>query len=184
MTPRELIPAAAPLSAVAGLNPAQQRILSNLWINSAQELVGIYGTTELARGRLAAMLGVSRTALDPLVNAAQRLIPLTRDVSSTLLELETHQTDYGLGAVLDDSPQARRAAEPPPYDSPLRHSLPECVSLLDRLPPLRAQGRRATCVAFAALTVFGSTQSPSMWKRRAHLRSSAASSSSAFRPTA
>jgi hypothetical protein len=141
------------LASVSGLTPAQQRILANLWINSAQELVGIYGTTELARSQLAALLGISRPALDPLVNAAQRLIPLTRSLSSTLLELETLQTGYALGALLDDSPEATRRPAPPLYRSSTLHELPDCISLLDRLPPLRAQGHRGTCVAFAVLTV-------------------------------
>lgn len=152
MAPRELIPNAAPLSNVPGLTLAQARALSDLWINSAQELVGIYGTTELTRGRLAALLGISRTALDPLINAAQRLIPPTRDVASSLLELETLQADYALGAVLEPSSDATRAALPF-YAPPARHALPDSVSLLDRLPPLRAQGRRGACVAFAALAV-------------------------------
>jgi hypothetical protein len=147
----ELIPGAAPLSAVPGLTAAQQRVLADLWISSAQELVGVYGTTELARSGLAEALGINRTALDPLVNAAQRLIPLTRNASSSLLELEALQAEYGLGAVLEDF--APHRAPPPLYRAPLPHGLPESISLLDRLPPLRAQGRRGACVAFAALAV-------------------------------
>jgi hypothetical protein len=149
-----LIPGAAPLSAVPGLTPAQERILANLWINSAQELVGVYGTTELVRSRLAAALDLSRTALDPLVNAAQRLIPLTRAAGSPLVELEAHQTEYALGAVFEETPASTRGiADLPLYRSPTHHSLPETVSLLDRLPPLRAQGRRGSCVAFAVLAI-------------------------------
>lgn len=153
MAPRELIPGAAPLSAVPGLTAAQQRALANLWITSAQEFVGLYGTTELVRGALAALLGISRTALDPLVNAAQRLVPLTRAVTSPL-EIETAQLDYPLGAILEESPEsARRAASLPRYEPADRAILPQSMSLLDRLPPLRGQGHRGTCVAFAALAI-------------------------------
>ncbi|MCU0507016.1 MAG: hypothetical protein MUC34_01205 [Anaerolineae bacterium] len=154
MAPRELIPGAAPLSTIPGLEPAQAIALSSLWIDSAQALVGVYGTTERVRSALAAHLGIGRTALDPLINAAQRLIPLTRGAPS-VLELDTLQTDYALGAVLEDSPEARRRASALPLYEPLapRHSHLDSISLLDKLPPLRAQGRRGTCVAFAALAI-------------------------------
>jgi C1A family cysteine protease len=146
-----LIPGAAPLSGPLGLNDAQQRVLANLWISSAQELVGVYGTTERTRSLLAGMLSISRTALDSVVNNAQRLIPLTRDISSSLLELETLRTEYSLGAVLEEP---RSGAEPALYTGKNRHaSLPDTVDLLDTLPPPRSQGHRATCVAHAAVAV-------------------------------
>ena len=51
------------------------------------------------------------------------------------------------------SEAARRASALPLYEPAVRHVLPESVSLLDHLPPLRGQGRRGTCVAHAALAV-------------------------------
>jgi C1A family cysteine protease len=152
VAPRELIPGAAPLSAVPGLSDAQRRVLANLWLSSAQELVGVYGTTERTRSLLAGMLSISRTELDSVVNSAQRLIPLTRDASSALLELDALRTEYSLGAVLEEP--AEGVSTPALYVGKSRHaSVPDTVHLLDTLPPTRSQGRRATCVAHAAVAV-------------------------------
>jgi len=83
-----LIRGGIPLTSVRGLNAPQIRTLNVLWINTAQELAGVYGTSEPVRGRLAATLGIQRSALDPIVTAAQRLIPLMFGAPSRALALD------------------------------------------------------------------------------------------------
>ncbi len=154
MAPPQLIRGGIPLTSVRGLNAAQIRTLNGLWINTAQELVGVYGISEPTRGRLATALGIHRSAFDPIVNAAQRLIPLAHYTSSRAIDLQVAETEYGLGALLDDPDIVQqRHRDLPPYEGALRAPLPASHSLLDQLPPLRNQGRRSTCVAFAALAV-------------------------------
>lgn len=151
----ELIPGAAPLPAVPDLNPNQVQTLNDLWIDAAPQLVGIYGSNEANRVRLAAMLGIERTGLDTIVNAAQRLELRTRSASGLGLELEAAAAGaYSLGALLEDPAlTVQRMAALPLYASAVRAPLPESHNLLDKLPPLRSQGKRPTCVAFAALAL-------------------------------
>lgn len=154
MTSPELIPGGIPLESVPGLNATQSGLFRDLWIYTAQQLVGIYGTNEPTRLRLSTALGLPRAELDGIVNGAQRLIPLTRNPVSVDLELEAAAGDYPLGALLEDpAVTANRMAGIPPYGAARRAALPECHSLLDQLPPLRTQGQRSTCVAHAVLAV-------------------------------
>lgn len=154
--PPALIPEGVPLGSVPGLSAGQIQTLAELWIDTAQELVAVYGTTEMARSCLAAALNVGRRGLDRLVNSAQRIVPLMRDLAPNALEVEAAQAEHGLGALLEDPDAvARRQLALPPYESPLLHrgALPPSHDLLDAAPPLRSQGKRNTCVAFAALAV-------------------------------
>jgi len=154
VAPSQLIRGGIPLTSVRGLNAAQIRILNDRWINTAQELAGIYGASEPVRGRLAATLGIQRSALDPIVTAAQRLIPLMHVAPSRTMSLDGAEPEYGLGALLDDPDVLQqRHWDLPPYQGAFRQPLPDKHSLLDHLPPLRNQGRRSTCVAHAALAL-------------------------------
>jgi hypothetical protein len=154
LAPPELIPNAAPVSAVAGLGAAQDEILNGLWIDTAQQLVGIYGTNEATRTRLAAALGIERTKLDSIVNAAQRQTLRTRSRAGGELEIEAASRDYPLGALLEDPAiTLTRMAGLVPYASAVRGALPESHTLLQQLPPLRSQGQRPTCVAHAVLAL-------------------------------
>lgn len=154
MAPPLLIRGGIPLTSVRGLNPAQMRILNDLWINTAQELAGVYGASEPVRSRLATTLGIQRSALDPIVTAAQRLIPLKYGAPSRAMALDGTEPEYGLGALLDDPDIVQqRHRDLPPYQGAFRAPLPDRHSLLEQLPPLRNQGRRSTCVAHAVLAL-------------------------------
>lgn len=154
MAPPQLIRGGIPLTSIRGLNAPQIRTLNGLWINTAQELAGVYGASEPVRGRLAATLGIQRSALDPIVTAAQRLIPLMYGAPSRAMALDGTEPEYGLGALLDDPDVVQqRHRDLPPYQGALRPPLPDRHSLLEQLPPLRNQGRRSTCVAHAALAL-------------------------------
>ena len=155
MTSPELIPNGVPLSSVPGLTAAQVQTLTDSWIVTAQEFVALHGTNDDLRNRLAQALGVPRAALDDLVAAARQLIPPTRDIRSLEMEREAAQTQYSLGALLDEPPSVleERLNLPAyiPFES--RALLPTSHSLLDLLPPVRNQGSRGTCVAHAVIAV-------------------------------
>ena len=104
MTTPELIPNGVPLSSVPGLTATQVKTLNDSWIGTAQELVALCATNDKIRDRLAQALGVPRAALDDLTTAAKQLIPATRDLRSLEMEREAAQTQYSLGALLDEPP--------------------------------------------------------------------------------
>lgn len=154
--PPALIPQGTPLGNVPGMSASQIRTLAALWIDTAQELVGVYGTTEITRGLLATAMAVERRGLDTLVNSAQRIMPLMRDPGDMAFEMEAAQAEYGMGALLEDADAvlSRQLTLPPYEPAPLhRGALPPSHDLLGLAPPLRNQGKRNTCVAFAALAV-------------------------------
>jgi hypothetical protein len=155
MTPPELIPNGVPLSDVPGLTARQIKVLRDSWIVTAQEFVALAQCPDVVRKPLARALGVDLGELDALAQAAEGVIPATRDIRSLQLGLEAGQTDYGRGALLDEPAEemARRRALPP-YEPPgVRKVLTLSADLLDQLSELRSQGSRGTCVAHATLAV-------------------------------
>lgn len=152
MNSYELIPNGVPLSAVPGLSQGQIKILKDAWILTAQELVALHAANDPTRDRLAAALGLTREALAQLVADAETLIPPVRDLHELEMVEAAAQAQYGLGALLDE-PDLDAIETLPPYETESRAVLSESISLLDRLPPLRNQGARGTCVAHAVLAV-------------------------------
>ncbi len=155
MNSAELIPNGVLLASIPGLTAAQIKTLADAWILTAQELVALHNTNDALRNRLAAALGLSRTALAQLAAAAEALIPPTRDLHSLALAEEAAQAEYGLGALLDEPPEVLEARDLlPEYLPPSgRPVLRASADLLDQLPPVRNQGGRGTCVAHAVLGV-------------------------------
>ena len=113
MIPPDLIPGSAPLSSVPGLNPTQVQALNDLWIDSAQQLVGIYGTTNqpaLGWRPRSESSGPAWTASSAL---AQRLEPRSRSASARCARNRGRGHDYPLGALLEDpAVTAMRMAAP------------------------------------------------------------------------
>lgn len=152
MNSHELIPAGVTLSTVPGLSQAQVKTLKDAWILTAQELVALHNTNEATRDRLASALGISRQALSQIVADAEALIPPVRDLHELEMAEAAARAPYGLGALLDE-PDLAAIETLPPYETEARAVLPESISLLDQMPPLRNQGARGTCVAHAVLAV-------------------------------
>jgi hypothetical protein len=159
--PPELIPGAVSLQTVPGLTEAQIRGLTERWITSAQDLVGLAGYYQ-NRTRLADQLGVDRAALDRLISAAQRLMPPVRSMSASQQALMVLASPRASGARVDEPADEllRRRALPPysPDGSSTGSNLPapgtpDQLLLLDNESPQRDQGTRSTCVVFAALGV-------------------------------
>jgi len=155
MTPPELIPNGVPLSDVPGLTSRQIKALRDSWIVTAQELLALAQCPDVVRKPLARALGVDLVGLAALAQAADGVIPATRDLLSLQLGQEAARADYGRGALLDEPPDeaARRRALPPYEPAGVRMILTPASDLFDQLPELRSQGSRGTCVAHAACAV-------------------------------
>lgn len=155
MTLPELIPNGAPLADAPGLTGRQVKTLRAAWIVTIQEFVALARCPDVVRQPLARALGVSLARLDELAQAAEATLPPTRDARSVLLGQEAAQAEYGRGALLDEPAEeiGRRRALPPYEPTEGRRVLPAASDLLDRLPALRSQGPRSTCVAHAVLAV-------------------------------
>lgn len=155
MNSAELIRNGIPLASVPGLTAAQIKVLNDAWLLTAQELVALHNTTDALRNRLATALGLPRPVLAQIAAAAEALIPPTRDLASLALAEEAAKAEYGLGALLDEPPEVLEARDRlPEYIPPAgRPVLRESHDLLEQLPPVRNQGGRGTCVAYAVLAV-------------------------------
>ncbi|MCX6032239.1 MAG: hypothetical protein NT169_23470 [Chloroflexi bacterium] len=155
MTPPDLIPNGVPLASVPGLTAVQIQTLSDAWIVTAQELVALCDTPDEVRNPLMRALGVDGAGLDRIAQAAQAVLPATRDIRSAQLSLEASQADYRKGALLDEPPEvlAQRLLLPRYAPPSARRVVRSSVSLLDQLPPIRDQGGRGTCVAHAVTAV-------------------------------
>jgi hypothetical protein len=130
-----------PLKTIDGIPEAAVRRLAELWITTAEELVGAAAREDGRRG-LAEHLGISQEGVGELVERAQATVPAS--VSFAAEDIERH----GLGAL--DEPED----EEPPEQAPVAvAALPDQVDLRERLPPVRNQGSRGTCVAFACVAV-------------------------------
>ncbi len=155
MAPPELIPNGIPLAEAPGFTSRQLRVLRDSWIVTVQEFVALAHCPDVVRQPLARAHGVDLARLDALAQAAEAVIPPTRDARSLRLEAEAAAADYGRGALLEESAaeRARRRALPPYAPAAGRRVLPPASDLLDQLSELRSQGPRGTCVAHAVLAV-------------------------------
>ncbi len=138
----------APLDRVRGLSEEQIHRLKDHWIISIQEFAAL-GELPSARKGLAKLLGLSEPELEPVVRYARKQLAQMRgpedEDDETLDAIE-----YASGAL--EPPPALRAEiayERIPYEAPM----PPALSYADELPPIRNQGARGTCVAFAAAAV-------------------------------
>jgi hypothetical protein len=101
------------------------------------------GAAQVARPELAAYLN---TSIDDLFAA----VPATPTAIPQAAMKTIQQADYPLGVALDQIPKPLTAlAVPLPAASP-----PASVNHIPQMPPIRNQGERGTCVAFAALAAY------------------------------
>ena len=129
-----------PLESIAGFPESARVRLAELWITTAEELVGAARREGGAQG-LAEFLGLSESDLNGLVGQAMAVLP--PDISFAPGDIQ----QFGLGA-LDEPGEAPRDVIS--FDASV---LPAQVGLHDRFPPVRDQGGRGTCVAYACVAV-------------------------------
>ncbi|MBN1373143.1 MAG: C1 family peptidase [Anaerolineaceae bacterium] len=129
-----------PLTSVAGFPADVAAKLAGLWITTAEELVGA-AVQEDGLAGLAGFTGLDESEMTRLVELAQAALPPSMSFAPG--DIDRH----GLGAL--DEPPAE-----PPGEEPTRFApLPPAVDLHGRLPGVRNQGQRGSCVAFACTAV-------------------------------
>ena len=138
----------APLNRVPELTEEQIKTLEAHWIISIQEFLAL---TELpaTEGRLAALLNIDQEELKKISNAARNQLGTTRGESQKEDEA-LGKIEYASGAL---TPPAAMRAEIKYETIPHEESAPPALSYSDDLPPIRDQGSRGTCVAYAAAAV-------------------------------
>jgi C1A family cysteine protease len=129
-----------PLESIAGFPESARVRLAELWIRTAEDLVGAAMRENASRG-LAEHLGISELELDGLVGQAMSALP--PGIAFAPGEVQRH----GLGAL--DEPEE----EGPEAAAFSAAALPAQVDLHDRMPPVRDQENRGTCVAYACVAV-------------------------------
>ena len=129
-----------PLSSIEGFPESAANRLAELWITTAEELVGAAVREDGPLG-LAEFLGVSEAEVMELVEQAMAVLP--PDVSFAPDDIGS----FGLGAL--DEPEGDDPDAEPVSFAPL----PGQVDLRDRMPPVRNQRNRGTCVAHACVAV-------------------------------
>ena len=136
--------AGTPLAGIDGGSSEAVARLAELWITTAEELISIARQTGGIAG-LAAYLGLPEAEAEALVEQAVAALP-----DDTPFSFDPEDVmEVGLGA-LDEESGA------PPEDELLAFGaepLPEQVDLRNRMPPVRNQELRPTCVAHACAAV-------------------------------
>ncbi|MBM4430047.1 MAG: C1 family peptidase [Chloroflexi bacterium] len=133
-----------PLLNVSQIKPSVGEALHPLWITTVEELVTTAFEEKGGKG-LARLLKVKPEEVKALASDLLPLLP-----QEIRVQLGTVPRAFGRGAL--DTLARRRGVVPLP-GLPVPKELPPRVSLLERLPEVRDQGRRGTCVAHACLAV-------------------------------
>jgi hypothetical protein len=129
-----------PLSSIDGFADEAVSQLAGLWITTAEELVSAAGEDGGVQG-LAEHLGLPEDEMNDLVELAMAALPPEFSFAPEDV------MEVGLGA-MDEAEGAGPDAEPVFFAA-----LPGQVDLRHRMPPVRDQGRRGTCVAHACVAV-------------------------------
>lgn len=133
-----------PLQKVNQIRPAVVEALRPLWITTVEELVTT-AYEDKGRKGLAELLGMSPAEVEAM---AQDLMPrVPEDIRQ---QIGVTPRAFGLGA-WDEFDAVRPRSLFPELEVP--EELPERVSLVDRMPAVRHQGVRGTCVAHACTAV-------------------------------
>jgi C1A family cysteine protease len=129
-----------PLESIAGFPESARVRLAELWITTAEDLVGAAMRENGSRG-LAEHLGIPEPELDGLVGQAMSALP--PGIAFAPADIQRH----GLGALDEPGEEGPEAAA---FSAT---ALPAQVDLHDRFPPVRDQENRGTCVAHACVAV-------------------------------
>jgi len=136
--------------AQAGIGDEQRRLLESLWIESVEEAVA---AGSAAGGDTSILENTGLKALISSPKALQVLSP------TRLSEIQAARQGGGLGCLVDEQAleDFRRMGRLRPTratpSGAFEAKLPNAVRLMDRMPPVRDQGQRGTCVAFGAVAL-------------------------------
>lgn len=133
-----------PLENVSSLRPAVVEALRLLWITTVEELVTA-AYEEKGRAGLAELLSMAPGEVEAM---ARDLLPLM--LPEIRSQIAVPRGVHGLGALDKLEREGTRGM----FDAlPVPAVLPPRVSLIDRMPAIRNQGVRGTCVAHACAAV-------------------------------
>ncbi len=137
----------APLNLAQALTAEQIKLLEAHWIISIQELLALIEMPATA-GPLAKLLKIDQAALKELGNDARKQLGAERGEDEN--EAALTEIEYASGAL---TPPAAMRAKVKYETIPREEKLPPALSYSDELPPIRNQGNRGACVAYAAAAV-------------------------------
>jgi len=145
--------------AQAGIGDEQRRFLESLWIESVEEAVA---AGSAAGGDTSALEDSGLKALISSPKALQAVSP------ARLSEIRAARQGGCLGCLVDEQAldDFRRMGRLRPTratpSGAFETKLPSAVRLMDRMPPVRDQGQRGTCVPFGTVALreflLGSTE--------------------------
>jgi len=132
------------LAQIAGIPASVVQALTDLYITDAEQLVAV-AAVEGAAQPLAEQLWISFEELEAVLEAARAVVP------PQAIELQpAGEADLSMGAfVPTDEVIAETHGLPMLSTEAIPVSLPPAVSWVERMPPIRNQAARGTCVAFA-----------------------------------
>jgi len=134
----------------AGISDEQRRLLESLWIESIEEAIAAGSATSGVDGVL------EKTGLKALISSPDALQAIT---PARLSGIQAARQGGGLGCLVDEQvlEDFRRMGRLRPTratpSGAFKAKLPDSVRLMDRMPPVRDQGQRGTCVAFASVAL-------------------------------
>ena len=134
----------------AGLSPTQTDLLRSLWITSLDELLSVLAATNQGEAPAEAVLPNAGSVLSTarLTLSAERLILVSKA-----------RRGGGLGCfvdpqILDDFRlQGRIRPATARAQGAFEAKLPDAVRLMSKMPPVKNQGQRGTCVAFGTVAL-------------------------------
>lgn len=138
-----------PLERLEGLSPEHLERLSQQWITTVEQLVGL-AAQEPLRPLLAERLGVQYETLSAILR------PFYVDQMLGAATGAPQKGNFGLGLWLAPATVRSLEAQDPYAHStlsraaPLEAGLPEMVNLAPRFAPVRDQGERGTCLSFSS----------------------------------
>jgi hypothetical protein len=136
--------------AQAGIGDEQRRLLESLWIESVEEAVAAGS----AAGSDTSIL--ENTGLKALISSPKALQAVS---PGRLSEIQAARQGGGLGCLVDEQAleDFRRMGRLRPTratpSGAFEAKLPSAVRLMERMPPVRDQGQRGTCVAFGTVAL-------------------------------
>ncbi len=132
-----------PLSSVAAVSEKIQEKLRELHVSTAEEFLAMAAVEGCKKG-LGKHLGMTTAQMTGLVAKLRKSVP-----ERTVAAMEQpYAQELGLGAM--EPPATMRMAAAGPFESAVNvAALPANVNLISRMPPIKSQAARGTCVGFA-----------------------------------
>ena len=153
-----------PLLDIIGIDTKYIKKLTDLGIDSAEELVALVATPG-GQEKMAEYLGLDEDAFKSFVETAKKSLP--KEIRDEMSKPSTLDVMFGARIPKqrqEFETQMAKHPEAPPKRSTSEFSdvvnklksitVPADVNLISKMPMVRNQGQRGTCVAFASVAVF------------------------------